>query len=111
MARTALAPQEISRAGLNPVLSAANVDGHWIVNDGKTYLEVLNGSGASINVTLVISKTIDGVTSSGKVIAVPAGERRKIGPFPADIYNQADGSVNVNFSAVTTVTVGAFRVP
>ena len=52
MARTTLTVQAIVRTGLSPVYSAANADGHSVVNDGKkTFVHVKNGSGSSMNVT------------------------------------------------------------
>lgn len=108
MAATALVPVQITRAGAVDTLSAANVDGHTIANpQEKCWIEVNNGSGASINVTLDIITTVDGQPVTDRVVAVAAGARKKIGPFP--IVNYGD-NVTVTFSAVTTVTVGAFTL-
>ena len=109
MARTALTVQQIDADGLEPALTAANVDGHSVANDVGVYVEVANGSGASIDVTVPTPATQDGLAISDRVVAVPAGETRKIGPFPSRTYNQDDGTVHVDFSAVTSVTVGAFK--
>lgn len=111
MARTALTIQAVTRDGLNPTLAAANVDGHSIANDGRTYIEILNSSGSAVMVTQRIPKVVDGVAvaNNGKQVSIPAGQRRKIGPWTSD-YNQADGTVQIDFSAVTSVTCGAFRV-
>lgn len=109
MARTALAVQEVTRAGLAPAYTAANLEGHSINNTGRMFLHVKNTSGSSITVTALFGKTIDGQdTATGRVVTVPAttGERM-IGPFPTDDYNQPSGTVHVNFSAVTTVTCAA----
>lgn len=109
MARTALTVQSVVRSGLADSLSAANADGHSIVNEGKkTWLEVLNGGAGSINVTIQTPGTIDGLAVADRVIAVGAGARKKIGPFPVAEYNQSDGAVYVDFSDVASVTVGAF---
>lgn len=111
MARTALSVQQIARSGLEPAYSAANADGHSVVNDGKlTFVHVKNGSGSSINVTIATPGSVDGNAIADKVVAVPAGEERIIGPFPTSWYNQSDGTVHVDFSAVTAVTCGAFKI-
>lgn len=110
MARTALVPQQVVRTGLTPVFSAANVDGHSVANDGHTMLEVKNASAAPINVTIVTPGLVDGNAIADLVVAVPANTGDKmIGPFPPGIYNQADGTIYVDFSAVVTVTVAAVR--
>lgn len=110
MARTASAVQQIVRTGLTPAYSAANADGHSIANDGRVFQHIKNGSGSSINVTAQTPATVDGLAVAERVVAIPAGEERMIGPFQPGIYNQADGSVYIDYSAVTTVTVATFRL-
>lgn len=110
MARTDLAAQTIVRTGLNPTYTAANVDGHAIANRGRQVLHVKNGSGASIDVTIVTAVTVGGRAVADDVIAVPAAGERIIGPFDEGTFNDGDGKVAVNFSAVTTVTVAALQL-
>lgn len=102
----------ISRVGvLSTVAGAAATAsvGDTFANDGNTFIEVLNGGGASINVTITPVRTVDGQTPAAKVIAVAAAARAMIGPFaPAD-YNDANGLVTFVCSAVTTVTAKALR--
>jgi hypothetical protein len=108
MARTALSVQSITRAGLNPSYTAANADGHSISNDGKkTFLHVKNGGGGSVDVTVQTPGSVDGLAVADRVVAVPAGEERAIGPFPTAYYGS---TVNVDFSGVTSVTVAALKV-
>ena len=106
--RTALAVQQISRVGLTPAYTAANVDGHSIPNSDGMFLHVKTG-GTACTVTLVIVSTVDGQTVANKTVVIGTTSERMIGPFPPNTYNQADGSVNVDFSAVTAVTVAAIR--
>jgi hypothetical protein len=111
MARTALAVQEINRDGLDPAQTAANADGHSVVNDGKrTMVHVLNGGVGSINVTFKTPGAVDGNEVSDRVEAVGAGADKIFGPFPAADYNQSDGTLHVDFSGVTTVTCAAMRL-
>lgn len=111
MARTALVPTVISRAGVSGAKSAANVDGHSISNpNGDVFIVVDNGSASPITVTIPVAKVVDGQTIAAKTVSVPASQSRLIGPFPVDTYNQSGQVVNVDFSAVTTVTVAAHRL-
>jgi hypothetical protein len=109
MARTALAVQEIVRSGIVPTFGAANVDGHSVPNSGKEYIYVKNGGGSSINVTIQTPGTVDGQAVADRVVAVANGAEKMIGPFPPGSYSQPDGSTYIDFSAVTSVTIGAFR--
>lgn len=104
MASTLLTAQAITRAGMAPAFTAANVDGHFWPSNGQQFLYVKNGSGSPITVTFPIPVTVDGQTVASKTVSVPAttGERI-IGPFPPQ-YNDTLGNANCTFSAVTTVT-------
>ena len=76
--------------------------------DGAALL-VYNGSGASINVTVHITKTVDGVPIAGtRVTAVAAGAHEVI-PLPAGI-GDANDQVTFDLSATTSAGVAAFRI-
>ncbi|MGL5116512.1 MAG: hypothetical protein ACRC7C_14430 [Beijerinckiaceae bacterium] len=114
----ALTVQNIVEAGLANALTAAAGGGDTFVNpeDQTTFLMVTNGGGGSINVTCTSQVTnaavpgLGNVTMSDRVVAVPNGATRMIGPFPPR-FNNASGAVAVSYSGVTSVTVGAFRLP
>jgi hypothetical protein len=115
MARLSLTTQQISRTGLNPALAGPpNVDGD-VMDAGATFLQVHNGSGGSINVTIAATVVVDGLALANLVVAVPAGQDRLIGPFPVRTFAQEDespdaGRVYVNYSAQASVTRGAFKL-
>lgn len=114
MARTTLAVQTISRDGITPSFTAANVDGHEINNSGRMFLYVKNGDASPITVTIVTPGTVDGLAVADKTVTVPATDEEVIGPFPPQYYNQAPGetdTVFVDFSAVTSVTIAALVLP
>jgi hypothetical protein len=110
MARTAINYQQIARTGLETAYSAAVADGGKFSNDGRMFLHVKNGAGAPINVTIQTPGTVDGLAVAEQVVAVTNAEERMIGPFPPNIYNQTDGMVYVDYSAVTDVTVALLRL-
>lgn len=110
MARTALNYQQIARTGLEAAYTAAVADGAKFANDGRMFVDVVNDSASSINVTAQTPVTVDGLAVTDLVVAVSAGESRKIGPFPPNIYNQSDGMVYLDYSAVTDVTVALMRL-
>lgn len=97
---------QISRTGTLESLVAAAAGGDLLPNTGKEWIEVNNGGGSSINVT--ITGYVDGVAVTAQTIAVANSTRRKIGPFPPTAYNNSSNQVAIGYSAVTSVTVGAF---
>lgn len=114
MARSALTLQNITLAGLTPALAAANVDGNMFTNDGTEFIDVANAAVGSMTVTVQTPGTVGGNLIADKVITVGAGVTKRIGPFPTDVYNQTTGAdrgkVYLDYSSVTTVTVGAFHL-
>jgi hypothetical protein len=111
MAVTPLTVNSLTRAGIVDALAAAGVDGHTVDNTAeRMWIEVENGSGASINVTIDVVINVDGLAVTDRVVAVAAGVRKKIGPFPSNIYNDGNSDILVTFSAVTDVTIGAFSI-
>lgn len=106
MARTDLSTQRITRSGLDPSYTAANVDGHSISNDGSVVLHVKNGDASAHTVTLVTPRKVDGLDVADLTVSVPAGGERIIGPFPPATFGRV---VDVDFSAVTSVTVAALK--
>lgn len=110
MARTALSVQQIAVAGLTPALTAANVAGHSFTNNEKTFLQVVNGAGAGITVTVVTAATANGEPVADRAVTVAAGATALIGPFPSFPFEAADRSINVDFSSVTTITCAAFTL-
>jgi hypothetical protein len=115
---TVLTVQEISRSGKSvteQMTAATATDGEKFLNDGKTFLRVKNGSVNPITVTVDNPSSIDGQALADLTITVAATgdgdglDFQDIGPFTA-MYNQSDGYVWAYFSAVTTVTVGAYRL-
>lgn len=106
-----------ARTGLVVTLTAAPADGDIVTSDA-THVIVENGSGGSINVTLVNPKTLYGDDVADRVIAVAAGAMRHI-PLPSsfrqdlgteDVGVDVGGKVLVNYSSVTSVTRGTARL-
>lgn len=115
MARTDLTVQPVTIAGATPSYAAANVDGHAVANTGHEFLHVKNGGGAPITVTIVTPLTVGGRAVADDTVTVPNGGERMIGPFSQTAHSHPSGSadaseVHVNFSAITSVTVAAFKV-
>jgi hypothetical protein len=93
--------------GLGPTLVAAT-NGDTVKCAPNVVLEVANGSGSSINVTVTVPRNLDtGVAYPSKVYAVAAGARAKI-PMNMLYADPVTGLGTINYSATATVTVGTF---
>ena len=110
MARTELTHQVIVPTGLEQTYAAAHVDGNKFTNDGRMFLHVKNGAGAPITVTIQTPGTVGDLAIADQAVTVTNGEERMIGPFPPNIYNQADRMVYVDYSSVTTITVAVLQL-
>lgn len=109
-----LTVQDAVVSGLTESLAAAAGGGDSFDNNGQCILEVVNGGGGSITVTIDDpgSPSPAGATQFNPDVAVTvgAGASKLIGPFPPFRFNDANGRVNVSYSGVTTVTVRVIRV-
>lgn len=106
----ALSAQVASPVGVAPTYNAVSASDTVPNPSGRTVLLVKNGSGASINVTLVGRGVMGDIVVPNRVIAVPAGQDRLIS-LDASLYNDASGLVTVQFSATATVTMAVLNLP
>lgn len=115
MARVSQVTQPMPLAGLVPVMTAptASAGNGDIVDVGRNFLMVLNGSGGSINVTVLTPEKVDSdLNIDERIVAVAAGATKLI-PLTSVHYKQttvsagapADvGRAYVEYSAVASVT-------
>jgi hypothetical protein len=114
VARTAITPQVGTSAGAAVTFEAANALGNSFRPARGRAVHVKNGSVSSMNVTLPTPATADGLAVADRVIAVAAGAHTVVAlgaASGAGIYAQPDGSVNLDYSAVTSVTVAVVDQP
>lgn len=107
-------PQALSVNGIAPTYNAASVAGDSFANDGKTFVHLKNGSGASVTATFdAISGFNDNafgdVALADTVVTVPAGGERIVGIFPPSRFNDVNGRVAVTYSAVTSLSIAVIR--
>lgn len=112
MARTEIAVQSVSLAGVTPAFAAAFVDGNMFKNDGNVIIEVKNASASPVTVTIQTPAKVGGVDLAEIVVTVPATNGDKvIGPFDPSLFNQAGGMVYLDTSAQASVTIAVLRLP
>lgn len=106
-----LTVQNIANTGLNPSLASAAGSGDEFANSGQTYFHANNASGGAITVTFNAQNSCNYGVTHDIAVSVPAGEERLIGPFEKQRFNDANERVQVTYSGVTSLTVGAFEMP
>jgi len=108
-----LSVQTIALAGITPTFAAVAAGGDEIPNDGNTYVEIVNSSGAnSYTATFATAATIEGVAIADPTVTVGVSSRKKIGPFPVSIFNNSSGRVALTYSGsapATDLTIGVFK--
>lgn len=110
MPGTAMATQTPTTSGAVLTYNAAALT-NSIANSGRTLVLVKNDSVASINVTAKATATADGNAVADKVVAVAAGAEKVFGPYPPSVYNYSDGTMEIDISVITSVTMAVLQVP
>jgi len=116
MAETTITVQDIVQTGLERTLAAANTDGSKFLNTGREMIEVVNGAGSDITVTINYNpdnkSTLNpsGLAVTDRAVVVTAGENRLIGPFPPSQFSDSTNFAHFTYSAVTSVTVSVLRL-
>jgi len=100
----------IVATGVTPTLAAASAGGDQVPTGNKTFLMVTNGSASAVTVTAVTTQSVSGLAVADAAVSVAAGTSKFIGPFPASLFANASNNVDITYSAVTSVTVGAFSI-
>lgn len=115
MARTLLTVQPLSPAGMWPTLTAATAAGNMFdnVEPRPTFLLVRNAHTTPVTVTIPSTFTRDGLPLTSRVVTVPNGTDRLIGPILGDNHNQLSGAdagrTYIDYSLVTAITVAVLR--
>jgi len=92
MATEALTAQTADRSGAQASLqSITSSGGFTFPNDGCTILYVENDA-EDLALVFTIQKTLDG-QSATRTATIDASENWVVGPFPVELYNDADGLV------------------
>lgn len=109
MPRVSVPVTSITRTGVADAtpITGDPVNNHEIANSGDVWIEVANTGVSSGTVSAHFPNTVDGVTVDPKTWTVPAGENRRIGPFPTRLYGT---TLQIDVDSVD-LDLTAYRVP
>lgn len=115
MARTAITPSSYTaNSSITDPAGTAGDSGNGHIISGvkleRLVVRVNNGGGGSINATVKAGANPPALEAGqgDLVVAVGAGAVKDIGPFTSGRFSQKDGSLWLDLSGSTTVTVTAF---
>lgn len=107
----AITVQQISTSGLTPSAGvAAASGGDTVVNNGKTYIEVVDTGTTAPTVTVSSQAQCDQGFTHDVSVAISSGSSALIGPFPQNRFNNASGQIEVAYSSATDVTIRALSI-
>lgn len=109
----ALTTQSVVAGGLQQAPVAAAGGGDTFTPGDKTWVEVTNGGGSPITVTIGTWPTTSpwGTAIPSQTVSVTNGTTKKIGPLPGSTYaNPSGGQGTLAYSGVTSVTVGVYSL-
>ena len=91
-----------------PVAAAAGGDA--FLNDGRTFLEMVNGVTAITDVNFIRQRPDSMGQKYNLTCTVPVSTTMVVGPFPAEGFNDSNLKVQVTYSQVVNLTVRAFKL-
>ena len=102
----ALTIQTVVRAGLEATYVQAEAGGDTFVNTGKEIIQIRNGGGSDVTLTVGTPRTEDGLALADRTVNIPAGKERFLGAFQTAIYGT---TVSLAYSGVGSLTLAVLK--
>lgn len=113
-----LAVSQTNRSGISPSYAGSPSDdsdnlvtteSYDFNNDGAVIVHIKNGATAG-EVAIETPNTVDGLAIPDRDVTISANTEYFIGPFPVEIYNNADRQVALTFTTPQTMELLALRM-
>lgn len=102
---------EIRPQGTEYVFTGIEVGEMYMVrNDGRIIIAIRNDSAGMIQARFYSTKLHQELEVEDRVIGVPSGKFKAVGPFVKEIFNDPAGDMRFDFDEDTDVEVAAFRL-
>lgn len=107
-----LSIQTIKAAGTGPTYVTAAAGGDKVsLAAPNTFLHIKNGGGSTVTVTVTTqNNAYKALTIPDRTVTVAAAGETMIGPLDPSLHADINVQASIGYSAVTSVTVGAFRI-
>ena len=110
MAATELTVQNSTFNGIDTTFNAANADGNFFENNGKTFLIFSNASGGDVTVTIDSPTYCNQGFQHDLSITVNDGDNTVIPFLDMTRFNDGSEDVNMTYSAVTDFSVAVVNI-
>ena len=93
--------------------TALAVEGLQVINDGNTFVHIVNGGASTCVVTLDTPQpcSYGSTTLHDETISIPSGDDYFIGPFRRDRFNASEtGYVTMTIDQADTITARAYKL-
>lgn len=99
---------QVTLAGVAPPAgAAAAAGGDTVANDGRTYITIVNSSGANRTVTFDSVQPCDQGFDHNTSLLIATGQTRRFGPFPVARFGNP---IAVTYDNATGLTIAAERI-
>lgn len=78
-------------------------------NDGLAVVQVHNPTGGAIDIQLVPTLTVGGVSAGVVSLSIPAGETCWLPPMPPAVYNDDDGEAHITDTSEGSLVFNGLR--
>lgn len=105
-----IAPSQITHAGVIPTFASASSGGDKFAPGDNVFLSIANLSGAERTITVDSPAYCSQGSQHDVVVAIPAGEGRNFGPFPAQRFAGSDGLASMTYSSEASVVASVITL-
>ncbi len=99
-----------AETGVDMTGAACAGGGDAFANSGLEVLHITNADGSPHTATIVTQVTSDGLAVTALAVVCAAGKTTAIGPFKPGIFSDANGLVQITYSAVTSMSAKVLKV-
>lgn len=106
-----LTVQTLAKTGTQLTENACAGAGDEFANDGKTILWFKNSNASTRTLTLVTQATTDGLAVADRTITLLGTDDTQVADLDRQVYNDANGRVQMTYSTEVGLTVAVFKLP
>ncbi len=96
--------------GIDWAQQTAGTDGDDFRNTGEEFIQIYNGSGSQITITIDAQADCIQGFEDDITFTIANGAYAIAGHFQTEVYNDSDGYALVKYSSASSVTIGIYQL-